>query len=48
MDSTLVVLNILLVGGFGVTAYETFKNFNPWAAISMITSLGMLVYINGV
>ena len=48
MDSTLVILNILLIGGFAVTAYETFKNFNPWAAVSMIISLSMLVYINGV
>lgn len=48
MDSTLIILNILLIGGFATMAYETFKHFNPWAAISMLTTLGILIYINGV
>lgn len=45
--TTLIVLNILLLGGFVVTAYDTFKEFHFYSAISMVASLGMLYYING-
>lgn len=45
-DVSFVVINILLFGGFIFTAYTTFKEFSPWACISMITSLGMLFFIN--
>lgn len=49
MDGTThVILNVLLTGGFAVTAYETFKNHSPWAAVSMAVSLGMIMFINGV
>jgi len=45
-DVSFVVINVLLIGGFMVTAYQTFKEFSIWACISMITSLGMLFFIN--
>ena len=43
-----MVVNILLIGGFCVTAYDTFKEFHWYSAISMTASLAMLVYINGI
>jgi len=39
-------INVLLIGGFAVTAYDTFKNYNLWAAFSMCVSLAVLFVIN--
>jgi len=46
MNNYQEIVNILLIGGFAVTAYDTFRNFNPWAAFSMCVSLTVLIVIN--
>lgn len=46
-DVSFVIINILLIGGFFVAAYEVLRNHTTWAWISMLSTLAMLVVING-
>jgi len=46
METSHIIINGLLIGGFTVTAYDAFKNFNPFSALSMVVSMSILLLIN--
>ena len=46
MNEVPMIVNALLIGGFVVTAVDTFKNYNPWSAVSTLISLVTFLVIN--
>jgi hypothetical protein len=46
MTTMMILINALLLIGFTVMAADTFKNYNPWSAVSMVAALVTFMAIN--